>query len=35
MLTNNPTQMDNYNKHAKSGQGIAFFHVGTLQANWF
>lgn len=25
MLTNNPTQMDNYNKHAKSGQGIAFY----------
>ena len=24
MLTNNPTQMDSYNKHAKVGQGIYF-----------
>lgn len=26
MLTNNPTQMDSYNKHAKPGQGINYTH---------
>lgn len=31
MLTNNPTQMDSYNKHAKVGQGIAF----STQAHWW
>ena len=36
MLTNNSTQMDSYNKHAKQGQGIdSFISVGTLMANWY
>lgn len=28
--------MDNYNKHAKQGQGKTYFiNIGTLMANWY